>query len=181
MKRRVISLRDDRHIFTERYLHRREYHENEVENDRLDDGGRPSRPATKDIKLKAEMARDGQLSTSNRSKMKVLAREKATFRNCLVSPDVVSLYKTTQFSNARPLSSLCYKTSSLRYTSARWKTSSRWKTRGGGIVCQKATGRKIRSCSSSFFLSIDRVHPNYQASISDRDQMGGISDKRRYR
>lgn len=117
MKRRVISLRDDRHIFTERYLHRREYHENEVENevenDRLDDGGRPSRPATKDIKLKAEMARDGQLSTSNRSKMKVLAREKATFRNCLVSPDVVSLYKTTQFSNARPLSSLCYKR--LRY------------------------------------------------------------------
>lgn len=113
VKRRVISLRDDRHIFTERYLHRREYHENEVGNDRLDDGGRPSRPATKDIKLKAEMARDGQLSTSNRSKMKVLAREKATFRNCLVSPDVVSLYKTTQFSNARPLSSLCYKR--LRY------------------------------------------------------------------
>lgn len=30
--------------------------------ERLDDGGRRSRPATKDIKLKAEMALDGQLS-----------------------------------------------------------------------------------------------------------------------
>ena len=91
--------------------------------------------------------------------MKVLAREKATFRNCLVSPDVVSLYKTTQFSNGRPLSTLCYER--VRHgTSA---SHPRWKTRGEDRLSE--ADRSENKESLEFIFPIGRSRPSELSSI----------------
>lgn len=173
--RRVISLCDDRHIFTERYLQRREYHENEAENvsTTVDDGGRP---ATKDIKLKAEMARDGQLSRRIARKWKFSPGKKPLFAIVLFPR---MSFRYTKRPNS-PTAGHCQAFAINVFVTVHLPVILDGR-REERIVCQKPTGRKIRSPSSSFFLSVDRVHSNYQASIFDRDQMGGISDKRRYR
>lgn len=142
LKRRVavkrrVSLCDDRHIFTERYLQRREYHKNEVETVSRRRWTTGVDWPQRILSWKPRWLERRPTFASNRSKMKVLAREKATFRNCLVFPDVVSLYKTTRFSNGRPLSGLCYKR--LRYDISAILPG--WNTRGGSFVRSRPVGK----------------------------------------